>query len=96
MTYKQVLIETVKHSEGREHHRIIGVIHEWGHWSEWQSERIKAGIHPIDVTEHAIIDGLPPQTGWKAFDEDLPNGGILRTIFIFDEPDWPAHDVTVL
>jgi len=94
MTHKQVLTEIVKHSNDREHHRIIDVIHEWGHWSEWKSEKIKADINPIDVTKQVIIDELPPQTSWKAFDEKLPNGGILRTIFVFDEPDWPAQDMT--
>lgn len=94
MVHTQVSTKIVGHTNGRERHQITDPIREWDHWSSWESEKIKAGIHPIDVTNQITVEGLDSQTSWKAFDEKLPSGEILRTIFIFQEPNWPTSDVT--
>lgn len=95
MSHKEVATKVIIQTADREFHKVDGVAREFKHYSDWLVEKNRVGIRPVEVTNDAVVvEGLNSQTSWKAFDEELPNGDILRTIFIFQEPNWPTSDVT--
>lgn len=80
MTHKEIVSTIIGKKNGKDVHRVDAVAREFDHYSDWVTERNRAGIDITDVSAEVIVQG---HNNRAAYDEVLPDGRTLRTIFIF-------------